>query len=466
MNNINRRRFLNRMAGTAVALVWPHCTSEARTASVGRQPNIIVILADDLGYGDLSCYGSERNKTPHLDALAAGGVRFTDFHSSGAVCSPTRAGLLTGRYQQRCGITDVLFAAGDRNKGLPASEITFARQLKAAGYATALFGKWHLGYSPKSNPVRFGFDRFRGYVSGNVDYISHVDSTGAADWWANAQLAPEEGYTTHLITKHAVRFIENNKDRPFCLYVAHEAVHSPYQGPSDPAIRQVGSKATAAGRPKNIAAKYAEMLGVMDEGIGQIAAALRRLDLERETFIFFFSDNGATNAGSNGPLHGFKSSLWEGGHRVPAMACWPGKIAPRLCDEPTICLDLFPTFLALANAEPPKDRPLDGVNLLPLLTEGKPLGERTLFWAAGQQRAVRQGPWKLLMGIKDRGNQPGLFNLPNDLSEKQSLADKEPQRVQAMRTALGAWEREVMPGGGEREKARGKSKKEKASDEL
>ena len=192
-------------------------------------------MADDLGYGDVGCYGSRRNQTPQIDALARDGMRFTDFHSSGTVCSPTRAGLLTGRYQQRSGIPAVITAANHRDVGLPLEEITFAERLKKAGYGTAMFGKWHLGYERRFNPIHQGFEQFRGYVSGNVDYVSHVDQTGIADWWDGDKLVPEQGYSTELITKHAVEYIEQNRERPFCLYVAHEAPHYPYQGPGDKA---------------------------------------------------------------------------------------------------------------------------------------------------------------------------------------------------------------------------------------
>jgi len=447
---MERRRFIG-LAGRAI--LGGSAVFSAGRRALGsetgrgrRRPNLVVILADDLGYGDVGCYGNRRIRTPNLDALAAGGVRFTDFHSSGAVCSPTRAGLVTGRYQQRCGIPAVLTAAHHRDKGLPLGEITFAEQLKRVGYTTAIFGKWHLGYAPRFNPVNQGFDRFRGYVSGNVDYFSHVDQTGVADWWDGPERSPEEGYVTHLITEHSVRFIEENRDRPFCLYVAHEAPHYPYQGPHDKAVRIAGKKGwPIRGARKDVAAAYKEMIEALDEGIGRIVETLKRLGLERDTFIFFFSDNGATGPGSNGPLRGKKATLWEGGHRVPAIAYWPGKIAAgRLCAEPTISFDLFPTLLELGRAPMPKDRKIDGASLAPLLLEGKSLGERTLFWAHGKSRAVRRGDWKLLLAGRGRQRKPRLFNLAEDLGEKRDLADAEPDRVRSMTRALAEWEKDVM----------------------
>jgi arylsulfatase A-like enzyme len=358
------------------------------------------------------------------------------------VCSPTRAGLLTGRYQQRCGITQVIAAAGPRDQGLGPEEVTFASRLKAAGYATGIFGKWHLGYLPKFNPVTHGFDRFRGYVSGNVDYFSHIDQAGFADWWDGANQIEEKGYTTHLITRHAIRFIEENRERPFCCYVPYEAVHSPFQGPGDRPIRVAGSKPPTR-ESGDVTRAYAEMLEAMDEGIGQILAAVERLGIARETFLFFTSDNGATPRGSNGPLRGFKGSVWEGGHREPAIAYWPGRIAPGVSHELAFSLDLYPTVLAIGGAQPPAGRDLDGVNLLPLLTGGPGPGERTLFWGYQKQRAVRQGPWKLVLNAPGQGEGPSLFHLGRDLGEREDLARAEPRRVAGMRAALEAWEKEV-----------------------
>jgi arylsulfatase A-like enzyme len=229
-------------------------TGIACSEEPGRPPNIVLVLADDMGYGDASCYGNEAFRTPCLDALAAKGMRFLDFHSSGPVCSPTRAGLLTGRYQQRAGIPGVIYADPKQNRhhGLQVEEITFAELLQKAGYATAVCGKWHLGYQKQYNPVHHGFGRFRGYVSGNVDYISHYDRMEIYDWWDGLELVEEEGYSTHLITEHAVRFIEENRRRPFCLYVAHEAPHSPWQGPPDPPIRGPEAKPGGAVRGDEI----------------------------------------------------------------------------------------------------------------------------------------------------------------------------------------------------------------------
>ncbi len=422
--------------------------NESENASV---PNIVLILADDLGYGDLSCYGGTAFRTPHLDALADQGMRLVDFHSSGPVCSPTRAGLVTGRYQQRAGVPGVIFADPKQNRhhGLHTEEVTFAELLQEAGYATAVFGKWHLGYQKRFNPTHHGFDRFRGYTSGNVDYISHYDRMGIYDWWEGLETIEEEGYTTHLITRHAVRFIEQNKDRPFCVYVAHEAPHSPWQGPGDPPVRGPQATRGNAVRGDAIQRAYREMVQEMDKGVGDVVAALKRLDLAERTLVFFLSDNGGTPHGSNGPLRGHKGQLWEGGHRVPAIAWWPGRVAPgTTSDQLSISTDLMPTMLALAGVDVPEGHKLDGLSLLPVLLEGKSLGHRKLFWSYGRQQAMRDGPWKLVLGQgkgKPPSNapQPELFHLADDLEEQHNLAHEHPDRVRVMREAIRDWQADV-----------------------
>ena len=446
-----------------LALVLPAPGAVAATA---RQPNFLIILADDMGYADLSCYGNDRYQTPHLDALAKSGLRFTDFHSNGPVCSPTRAALLTGRYQQRSGVDEVVFAdpkLGKRDDhGLKPSEITFARLLKNAGYRTALFGKWHLGYATKFNPIQHGFDEFRGYVSGNVDFHAHIDQAGFADWWHNLEQSDEPGYTTHLITRHALRFIEENRERPFCLYVAHEAPHAPYQGPNDPPVR--GPQARAAVGGAEIQRAYREMVQEMDRGVGEIVATLQRLGLAENTLVFFFSDNGGTREGNNGPLHGAKGSVWEGGHRVPAIASWPGRIKPAtVTDQTAASMDLLPTLLELSGTPPPAGHRFDGASLARLLLENKPLTERTFFWGYNNRYAVRRGPWKLVMNPSTTGGgkakkkqataEPalGLFNLADDRGEANNLAAARPELVRELQTALAAWKKDVgLAGAGAR----------------
>lgn len=450
--NYNRRDFLKALGLGAAAVLTGGCAGAARQASRRLdRPNIIIILADDLGYGDISCYGSKTINTPNIDALAEGGLKFTDFHSNCPVCSPTRAALLTGRYQQRCGVEGVVTARGHRDKGMPLKETTFAEVLKEAGYRTAIFGKWHVGYRVRFNPVKQGFDEFRGYVSGNVDYISHIDQVGYKDWWKNADEIDEEGYTTDLITKHGVDFIERNKSKPFCLYLAHEAPHYPYQGRGDKPVRAPGRPRAFPGR-QDKAVAYKEMVEIMDEGIGRVVETVKRFGLERKTFIFFFSDNGATRLGSNAPLRGFKGGIFEGGHRIPAVAYWPGRITPgTITDQTAIGMDLFATMASIAGAPIPEGLNLDGVNLSPVLFEREKLPERTLFWRFNKQKAVRRGPWKLVVLPKNRKNRNSpaavsLFNLDDDLAETNDLASAKPEITKELTKALAEWESYIAAG--------------------
>jgi arylsulfatase A-like enzyme len=329
---IRRREFLKALGGSVLFAPLASCASlEPKTPYPisDRKPNIIIIMADDLGYGDLSCYGGKHAKTPHIDALATGGMKFTDYHSNGAVCSPTRAALITGRYQQRSGISGVVTARGHRHTGLDLKETTFAEVLKSSGYTTALFGKWHLGYQVDFNPAKQGFDYFTGYVSGNIDYKSHYDQEGHEDWWEGTDLKPQEGYSTYLIARHGLRFLEKHKAQSFCLYLAHEAPHYPYQGPDDPAYRKAGNGKPVAGIRKDKLNAYWEMIEAMDKTVGQIVDKVKQLGLEKNTFIFYCSDNGSAHHESNGGLKGKKGTVWEGGHRVPGIAYWPGRERSR-----------------------------------------------------------------------------------------------------------------------------------------
>jgi len=436
----DRRDFI-KLAACAVTGVLTHRPSPLKAnASATDRPNIILIMADDLGYGDISCYGGWI-RTPHVDALAKGGMRFTDYHSNGAVCSPTRAALLTGRYQQRCGIDAVVTAKGPaRETGMAQKEITFAEVLKQRGYVTGLFGKWHVGYRVEFNPTKQGFDEFIGYVSGNVDYHTHIDQAGIDDWWNGDKKTPEEGYVTDLITRHALDFIKRHKDEPFCLYLPHEAPHYPYQGRNDPPERLPGGGVGKRTRGPEIKRAYREMVEIMDQSIGRVLETVKALGLERKTFVFFCSDNGANRSGVNTPLRGAKGSLWEGGHRVPAVAYWPGRIAPgSTCNQTVLGMDLFPTMASLTKAKLPAGLELDGKDLLGVLTANGRLDQRTLFWAFKNQKAVRKGPWKLLV----QGNATQLFNLDDDLGETSDLAKARPEIAAAMRAELDAWERDV-----------------------
>ena len=406
-------------------------------------PNFVIIMADDLGYGDLRCYWQDSPAlTPNLDRMASEGLRFTDFHSSGNVCSPTRAGLLTGRYQQRAGIPGVINAdpkVPAHFFGLGRNETTFAEALKESGYATALFGKWHLGYDVYFNPTEHGFDEFRGYVSGNVDYQSHYDRMEKFDWWNGRQLEDQNGYVTHLVTKNAIDFVESNKARPFCLYVAHEAVHAPWQGPEDPSLRGP-AKIKNAKIDRKVA--LSQMLTEMDKSVGQILNTIENCGIAERTLVLFFSDNGPAG-GSAGPLRGRKGSDYEGGHRVPAIAWWPSRIKPgQQTDALTISLDVMPTLLSLASVQDVEGLELDGEDLSPVLFGKESRVGRKLYW---NERAMRDGNWKLVLQ-KPNSKSPQLFDLSKDLGEKKDLASEQPRRVKQMQSAIAAWKRDVADG--------------------
>jgi arylsulfatase A-like enzyme len=405
----------------------------------GNKPNIILIMADDLGYGDIGCYGSKTIQTPAIDRMATEGLKFTDFHSNGAVCTPTRAALMTGRYQQRAGLEGVIYARRDgRIYGIAQQEKTMAEYFKEAGYTTGIFGKWHLGYKPEYNPVLHGFDQFYGYVSGNVDYISHRDGIGVYDWWLNTDTIYEEGYVTDLISKHALEFIENNRKTPFFLYLPHEAPHYPYQGRNDKADRLPGKEFQAHGSRPDKKQAYTEMIEIMDENIGRIFEKLNELNLHKNTFVFFCSDNGATNMGSNGELRGFKTNLWEGGHRVPAVAWYPDKIeAGTVTDATLMSMDLLPTLASVAGIIPQGE--FDGIDFSQVLFVGENTDERPLFWRYRNQWAVREGKWKYLK-IKD---DEFLFNLEEDISEEKDIKDEFPDIFNSLKLQMNDWENEM-----------------------
>ncbi len=426
----------------ALPLFLVSCSEETSN----DKPNIIIIMADDLGYGDLSCYGSKTINTPNLDKLAAEGIRFTDFHSNGSVCSPTRAALLTGKYQQRVGIDGVVTAKHHRHHGLAAEEKTFAETFKEAGYVTGMFGKWHVGYETKFNPINQGFDEYIGYVSGNVDYHSHVDQEGYEDWWTGDKLEKEEGYSTDLITKHSIDFLNRHKDEPFLLYIPHEAPHGPFQGRNSKPQRKIreeeGADFIINPPEENGPEIYKEMVEVMDEGIGEVLNTLKELNLDKNTFVFFCSDNGGSSRfGNNGNLRGYKASLWEGGHRVTAIAWYPELIAPNQeSNQQILTMDLYPTLAELIGADLPQN--IDGISFKNHLLEGEALPERELFWKFSAKRAMRKGDWKLMLPRKNA--EPMLYNLKSDIEETTNLAAENPELVKEMVEKIRLWEEDVI----------------------
>ena len=449
---------------TKATRVIPLCLVLLFSASLVKaddRPNFVIIMVDDMGYAGVSCFGNPYFKTPEIDRLAAQGMRLTDFHSSGTVCSPTRAGLLTGRYQQRAGIEAVIHPVREHpehRKGLQKTEVTFAEMLQSAGYATALIGKWHQGYVHNSedyHPQNHGFDDFLGYHSGNIDFVSHVGDHNKHDWWHGRKETQEDGYVTDLINRYALEFIERNKEGPFCLYIPQLAIHNPVQVRGDP-VRRSEEDGWMRWKPADFEeriGKYRGMTLPIDEGVGQIREKLINLGLDRKTLVLFFSDNGASGDFPSGSpdLRGNKGSVYEGGHKVPFIAWWPGKIeAGSESDAAAITLDIMPTLLSLAGLEHPADRPLDGIDLSPLLLKQQPLRERPLYWASlgnggNRAEAMRDGPWKLVVQHPRarkgsfENEQVELYRLDQDPAEKTDLAGEQADRVAAMLMHLKAW---------------------------
>jgi arylsulfatase A-like enzyme len=412
------------------------CTAAA-AAQAPRKPNVVVFLSDDMGYADIGPYGAKDIRTPNLDRLAAEGVRFTDFYSNGPVCTPTRAALMTGRWQQRTGLEWALVPA-DKGKGLPVSETSLARMLKDHGYAAGIFGKWHLGMEPEYSPHAHGFDEWFGLLSGNVDMYSHQYRTGLHDLWENGKPLERQGYLTEMIADRAVSWIGRQASRPFFAYIPFNAVHWPFQGPGRPQDKRtaetwfVGTRAT----------DYKPMLEAMDQAIGRVLQELERRGVARDTLVIFTNDNGGERLSDNRPLFHHKQTLWEGGIRVPALMRWPGRIpAGKTTPQVACTMDLTATILAAVGAAPP--RPLDGIDLLPVLRGEKPPVERTLCWrvdrAGRNQKAVRQGDWKHM----DDAGVTMLFNLAEDSGERVDLSYRYPEKAQALRDAYTRWEREM-----------------------
>ncbi|MDE0260963.1 MAG: sulfatase-like hydrolase/transferase [Bryobacterales bacterium] len=426
-------------------LAWSGCSSVPEHV----KPNFVVILADDLGYGDIAAYGSVRNTTPHLDRMAREGLRFSDFHSNGPMCTPTRASLLTGLYPQRFGqqFESALSGIEDYDIGLPHEAVTIPETLASAGYVSGTYGKWHLGYHPPYMPLDQGFDEFRGLASGDGDHHSHIDRSGRPDWWLNQELVPEEGYGVDLITQHSIDFIKRHRDGPFFLYVAHLAIHFPWQGPDDRAYRVEGGNYHNLSKlgeldSLDVSSYVNKMIEAVDGSVGSILETLREQGLEENTLVIFTSDNGGYltyqggyhNVSENGPLRGQKTDVYEGGQRVPAIAWWPGTIAPGVSHDLAATFDIMPTLLELAGVASP--HALDGVSLTRLLVDQEPLPSRTLFWRIRSETAVRKGKWKFVQ----IGNNPSeLYDLEEDLGESQDLSDVRPDTVQALEQELSVW---------------------------
>ena len=435
------------------------------------QPNIVFILADDFGYGDLGCMGCTDIATPNIDRLATEGVKFTDFYANAPVCTPTRTGFMTGRWQQRCGLESAFGYTAEQARrvngqwvnepdihalGLPLTETTIAERLKAAGYATGAFGKWHLGFKDEFNPTKRGFDEYFGELLGHADYYKHAYFDGTYALRDGLQPVKRDGYFTDLVNERAVKVIRDHQAAPFFLYVPHLAVHGPFQPPDAPETPMVTKESMHHGSR----AIYKAMVERIDLGVGMMLAELDKHGLTDNTLVVFSSDNGGERYSRNLPLFHHKATVWEGGIRVPCLMRWPAKVPKgKVTSQMAITMDLHATFLAAAGIVVPPlggsgtqapakagttERPLDGINLLPLLTGDAESVERTFFWRIDrsnrQQRAIRHGKWKY---INDGNTMDLLFNLETDIGERTDLGYQHPDILHDLKAKLKAWEVEM-----------------------
>lgn len=417
----------------------------ATSAPAQQQPNILLIVGDDMGYADVGCHGCKDIPTPNIDELAAAGVRFTNGYVSGPYCSPTRAGLLTGRYQTRFGHE---FNSGGAGGGLPVTESTLADRLRQAGYATGVVGKWHLGNRPAMRPQQRGFDEFFGFLGGAHSYFA-VKGILRGD-----QPVAEMDYTTDAFGREACAFVEAHKGKPWFLYLAFNAVHTPMHATDE----RLARFATIDDPQRRT---YAAMMSAMDEAIGKVRAAVEKTGQTRDTLVMFVSDNGGPtmqgttiNASRNDPLRGSKRTTLEGGIRVPFVISWPGRIRPGVFDGLSIQLDLHATALAAAGVAPKPEWKLEGVDLLPFVAgdrQGAP--HDALYWRFGEQMAIRSGNWKLVRydrtadGLAKSISEPRLYNLADDIHEDKDLAAAMPDKRGELQAKWDEWNRLNIPAG-------------------
>ena len=416
--------------GTAALSV----TSPAQT----QRPNVLFILADDLGYGDLSCYGRPEYKTPVLDNLARQGMKFTDNYASAPVCTPTRTAYITGRYPHRLAVgLEEPLSDSNMKLGIPPDHPTIGTLVKAAGYETGLIGKWHLGNLPEFGPNRHGFDEFFGINGSSADYFTHKNNAGIFDLYENLEPSKEEGYLTDLFTERAIRFITRRRGRPFFLSLQYNAPHWPWEGPADRSIDHNHRPMTEGGSLST----YSEMVKSMDAGIGRVLKALATAGLERNTLVIFTSDNGGERYSFNWPFSFQKMNLWEGGIRVPAIVRWPGVVpAGKTTSQVAITMDWTATIVALAGGKPDTQYSLEGADLTTVLRGGQP-HDRTLFWRLRTQDAARMGNWKYLR----EGANEHLFDLSVDPGEKAELKGKHPDVFENIRAQYKKWDAQMLP---------------------
>jgi arylsulfatase A len=430
----------------------------ASGADSERRPNIVFILADDMGYGDLGCYGHPMAKTPHIDNLARQGVRFTQHYSNGTECSPTRAAFLTGRYQQRAGGLECAIGTGNvgrydeairlaeqRELGLPADQTLIPGELNRAGYACGVFGKWHLGYEPHFNPMEHGWDEFFGYLGGNVHYFNHRETSNLHVLFEGRLPVYREGYMTHLITDASIDFVQKHRSEPFFVYVAHESPHFPFQGPED-----VNKVVTEKNWMEKDPRAYVAMLEDLDSEVGRLLTALDETGTAENTVVVFASDNGGlADVAHMDPLSGAKSTTLEGGIRVPLIIRWPNRIKPGLVSHQlSTTFDLTASFLALAQTKTPTER-LDGFDVISHVARGSEEIPLTRFWRGKRGNltwcAAREMNYKFVRKVEGTESTDSLYDLSNDMAEQNNLLATQPVIANRLRKSLNNWEAEVQP---------------------
>ncbi len=421
--------------------------SPALAIGPGERPNILFIMADDLGYADLSCYGRTDYSTPVLDRLAAHGMRFTSAYANSAVCTATRVALITGRYQYRLpiGLEEPL---ADRDVGVPPDHPTIASLLRDRGYATSLIGKWHLGNLPNYGPLKSGYDEFWGIRSGGVDYFTHK-VFGKEDLWDGTTQIEETGYLTDLLGDRAITALQSRQAeaRPWFMSLHFTAPHWPWEGPDDIAesqrLEEKGGRLPIIHFDGGSMATYAELVTRMDFQIGRVLDTLERLGMAKNTIVVFTSDNGGERFSKNWPFSGRKTELLEGGLRVPAIVRWPGIVAPgSVSDAQIMSMDWLPTLAGAGGGTPAPSHPSDGIDIRPALL-GNSLAERPLFWRFKHmnQRAVRKGQWKYLK-IKDN---EFLFDVIADPMEMANLKARNPEKFAQLKDLYEAWSADMLP---------------------
>jgi arylsulfatase A-like enzyme len=444
---VTRREFIETAVGTT-ALVR---AGGPRASAAAKRPHVVFILADDLGYGDLSCYGRPDYRTPVLDAFATQGIKFMSAYAAAPVCTPTRCAYVTGRYPQRLavGLEEPLTRASAPDTGLPPDHPTIASLLKRNGYATSLVGKWHLGWKPEFGPNRHGFDDFFGILSGAADYFTHrapdmpdaTSAEGPPDLWENLTPIERVGYLTDLLSDTAIEIIARPHAKPFFLSLQYTAPHAPWEGPEDKAIGHTthGRGPMTDGGSRKI---YASMMKSMDAGIGRVLKALDRAKLERDTLVIFTSDNGGERYSYNWPFSFQKLFLYEGGTRVPALVRWPGVIpAGRVTEQAAITMDWTATILAVTGSTADPGYPLDGENLMPVCSGERAAYDRTLFWRTVERAAARVGNWKYLA---DKDGEY-LFDVSVDPGEKDDRRRKQADKFEDVRQLYLAWNARMLP---------------------